>query len=64
MNVWCEICGKQWDSRDHGIRYWYGEGDWSCDDTVACFDRLHAQFDRFHMQRALNSVAAPLRVVE
>jgi hypothetical protein len=56
VNVRCEICGKQYDSRDPGVRYWYGEGDWSCSDEVACFDRIH-------MQRALDASAEPLRVV-
>jgi hypothetical protein len=54
--VWCEICGKQWDSQDPGVRYWYGEGDWSCNDEVQCFNR-------FHIQRALDAAAEALRVV-
>jgi hypothetical protein len=43
MDVWCEICGKRWDSRDPAVRYWYIGDEWACDDESACFDRRSAQ---------------------
>ena len=39
MDVFCEICGTRWDSRDPGVRYIYGDGRWECYDEVACFAR-------------------------
>jgi hypothetical protein len=39
VDVWCEICGHQWDSRDPGVRYIYGDGRWECYDEAQCFGR-------------------------
>lgn len=39
MNAYCSICGKEWDAEDPGVRYWYGTGEWECNDEEACLAR-------------------------
>lgn len=39
MNAWCSICGKEWDARDPGVRFLYGDGSWECTEEGPCFDR-------------------------
>ena len=53
MDVFCDICGHRWDSRDPGVRYLYGDGRWECDDEPACFTRRA-------MQAGLDQVTAEL----
>lgn len=42
MNVFCQICGMKWDSRDPGVRYLYGDDQWECYDEGPCFERHRA----------------------
>ena len=42
MDVFCEICGKKWDSRDPAVSYIYGDGRWECYSEVECFARYAA----------------------
>jgi hypothetical protein len=39
MDVFCEICGHRWDSRDPDVTYWHGDGAWECADEGLCFER-------------------------
>lgn len=57
MDVWCEICGHKWDSRDPGVRYLYGGGCWECFDEAQCFARRNIGI-------ALEQAASSLRVVK
>lgn len=39
MDVFCEICGYRWDSRDPGVQFIHGDGLWECHDEAQCFGR-------------------------
>lgn len=37
MDVFCDICGKQWDMRDPGVNRFTSV--WECADESLCFER-------------------------
>lgn len=39
MTATCSICGKEWDTRDPGVRRIWGEDTWECSEEGPCFDR-------------------------
>jgi hypothetical protein len=38
-DVFCSICGHQWDMRDPGVSYRYMDAVWECHDESLCFER-------------------------
>jgi rubredoxin len=43
MDVFCEICGHPYDSRDPGVRFLNVDRAWTCADEGLCFDRRAMQ---------------------
>jgi hypothetical protein len=39
VNVYCEICGKEWDSRDPDVFWLNIDRAWFCADEGLCFER-------------------------
>ena len=38
-NVYCHICGKEYDMCDPAITFWYVDGVWECREEEGCFAR-------------------------